>query len=79
MDEDLHQRITEMVAEEHALRRAHGSDGLSDAEQLRLRALEEGLDRTWDLLRQREARRAAGQDPAEAAERSSDVVENYLE
>ncbi len=79
MDEDLHQRITDLVAEEHALRRAHGSDGLSDLEQIRLRALEEGLDRTWDLLRQREARRAVGLDPTGAQERSADVVEGYLE
>ncbi len=79
MDEDLHNRITALVAEEHALRRAHGGDGLTELEQIRLRALEEGLDRTWDLLRQREARRAAGLDPTGAQERSADVVEGYLE
>jgi hypothetical protein len=79
MDEDLHRRITDLVAEEHELRRAHGGEGLGDDDRVRLRALEEGLDRTWDLLRQREARRAAGQDPADARERSADVVEGYLE
>jgi hypothetical protein len=79
MDEDLHRRITDLVAEEHELRRAHGSEGLDDDDRVRLRRLEEGLDRTWDLLRQREARRAAGLDPAQASERSADVVEGYLE
>ena len=35
------------------------------------------LDRTWELLRQRDARRRAGLDPDGAAERSADVVEGY--
>ena len=35
------------------------------------------LDRYWDLLRQRDARRRAGQDPDDAQERSADVVEGY--
>lgn len=79
MDDDLHQRIEAYVAEEHRLRREHGDgSGLDDDGRRRLRELEEGLDRTWDLLRQREARRAAGQDPDGAAERRTDVVEGYL-
>jgi hypothetical protein len=77
VDDDLHARIESLVEEEHALRRAHPT-GMSELDRLRLRALEEGLDRTWDLLRQRQARRDAGQDPAEAAERPSEVVEGYL-
>jgi hypothetical protein len=35
------------------------------------------LDRYWDLLRQRRARRDAGQDPAAAQIRSADTVEHY--
>ena len=35
------------------------------------------LDRTWDLLRRREARRRVGQDPDEERERSASVVEGY--
>ena len=77
MDEDLHRRIESLVAEEHELRRSHPT-GLSDLDRMRLQALEEGLDRTWDLLRQRQARRDAGQDPSGATERRSDVVEGYL-
>ncbi len=80
MDDDLHRHIRDLMAEEHALRAAHrnGSGGLSDEERARLRSLEEHLDTTWDLLRQRQARRAAGQDPGGAAERRPDVVEGYL-
>lgn len=79
MDDDLHERIEALVAEEHLLRRAHeASSGLGDEQRARLRAVEQGLDRTWDLLRQRQARRAAGQDPLQAAERDIDVVEGYL-
>lgn len=79
MDDDLHRRIEAFVAEEHALRSAHADgSGLDDDDRARLRRLEEKLDRTWDLLRQRDARRAAGQDPGQAQERSADVVEGYL-
>jgi len=79
VDEDLHARIAAMVEEEHALRKAHESGSGPDAAELqRLRVLEEGLDRTWDLLRQRQARRDAGHDAAAAKERDSDVVEGYL-
>jgi hypothetical protein len=37
------------------------------------------LDRCWDLLRQRRARRAAGQDPDEAEVRDESTVERYLQ
>ena len=79
MDEDLHARIAEMVKEEHALRKAHAAgSGPDPAELHRLRVLEEGLDRTWDLLRQRQARRDAGQDAGAAKQRGTDVVEGYV-
>jgi hypothetical protein len=79
VDEDLHQRIEALVAEEHDLRRAHAAgSGPDDVEQSRLRRLEVDLDRTWDLLRQRQARRDAGQDVSASAERRADVVEGYL-
>ncbi len=77
-DAALHHRIDELVAEEHKLERAHG-DGksLSDDERSRWRALEVQLDRLWDLLRQRDARRRAGLDPDGAQERPGGVVEGY--
>ena len=76
-DEALHHRIDELVAEEHRLERAHIGQALSDAEQERMEQLGVQLDRYWDLLRQRDARRRAGLDPDGAQERSADVVEGY--
>jgi len=76
-DSDIHRRIDELVAEEHRLERAHTGQRLSDAEQARLADLGVQLDRYWDLLRQRDARRRAGLDPDGARERSGDVVEGY--
>ena len=76
-DEDVHQRIDELVAEEHRLERAHIGQALSEAERQRLKDLEVQLDRCWDLLRQREARRRAGLNPEDAQVRSADVVEGY--
>ena len=79
MDEDLHQRIADLAHEEHRLRLAHGADGLSPQERQRMQDIEVALDRAWDLLRQREARRSAGLDPAGAQERPADIVEGYVQ
>lgn len=76
-DTELHHRIDELVAEEHRLERAHVGQALSESEQRRMEQLGEQLDRYWDLLRQRDARRRAGQDPDLAEERPGDVVEGY--
>ncbi len=76
-EKELHHRIDELVAEEHRLERAHAGQGLSDAERARLDDLGVQLDRHWDLLRQRDARRRAGLDPDTARERPGDVVEGY--
>jgi len=76
-DQELHRHIDELVAEEHRLERAHIGQALSEEEQQRLRELGVQLDRYWDLLRQRDARRRAGLDPDTAQERSADVVEGY--
>jgi len=42
-----------------------------------MEALEVTLDQCWDLLRQRRARRHAGENPDEAGVRPPGVVENY--
>lgn len=76
-DDELHRRIDELVAEEHRLERSHVGTPLSDAEQKRLEELGVQLDRYWDLLRQRDARRRAGLDPNDAQERPANVVEGY--
>ncbi len=54
-----------------------GDRGLSDEELARVRDIEVALDQCWDLLRQRRARRVAGQDPEDVAVRPAGVVEGY--
>jgi hypothetical protein len=75
----LRDRIHELVEEEHELRERHAGQGLDDGERRRLRELEVQLDQTWDLLRRRNARREAGQDPTSEAERDATTVEGYLQ
>ncbi|MBW0115468.1 DUF2630 family protein [Pseudonocardia abyssalis] len=76
-DDELHHRIDELVAEEHRLERSHVGSALSGEEKARLDQLGVQLDRTWDLLRQRDARRRAGLDPDGATERDAGTVEGY--
>jgi Protein of unknown function (DUF2630) len=73
-DRDIYQRIKTLVDEEHELDR----DAPVDAADRRAR-LEEQLDQLWDLLRQRQARRHAGEDPRDAHARPISEVENYLQ
>jgi hypothetical protein len=78
MDEELVQRIHEMVGEEHHLEaKAAPGEPLTEEDTARLRALEVSLDQCWDLLRQRRARREAGLDPDGAAVRPARTVEGY--
>jgi hypothetical protein len=77
-DEDISNHIEALVKEEHELLDRGGSEhGLEDAGHARLEAIRIELDRTWDLLRRREARRRAGQDPEAEQERPERVVEGY--
>ncbi len=71
-------RIDQLVEEEQRLhaRSSHG-EALSGEDQDRLSQVEVQLDQCWDLLRQRRARRDAGQDPADVAVRPEGVVEHY--
>ena len=78
-ERDLLGRIRELVDAEHILRKRLGRGELtSDEEQAQLIALEQQLDQCWDLLRQRRARLAAGQDPDDAQVRPIGEVEGYL-
>jgi hypothetical protein len=76
-DREITARIGELVDEEHRLERGHVGKALSDDEQARMTALGVELDRCWDLLRQRRARREVGADPGDAEVRTDRVVENY--
>jgi hypothetical protein len=74
---EIVQRIGKLVEEEHALERAHTGTPPTDDEIAQLRDVEIALDQCWDLLRQRRARRDAGQNPEEAHLRPERVVEGY--
>ena len=76
-DEDILRRIDRLADEERRLEGAHVGEGLSPDERERLREIQVSLDQCWDLLRQREARRHAGQDPDQAQVRPEGVVEGY--
>jgi hypothetical protein len=79
-DEEVIKRIGSLVEEEHALERtlASGTTAEPDPEtDARRRELEVALDQCWDLLRQRRARRASGENPDDAEVRSPTVVEHY--
>jgi hypothetical protein len=78
-DQDIVQQIGELAAEEQRLEEAHVGEGLDPTELARKRELEVTLDKLWDVLRQRRAKRHAGQDPDSAQERSADTVEGYLQ
>jgi hypothetical protein len=78
-ERDVFERIRELVDAEHTLRRRLRDGELtSGEEQAQLTTLEQQLDQCWDLLRQRRARAAAGQDPDDAQVRPVSEVEGYL-
>ncbi len=76
-DAEIRKHIESLVEEEHRLLE-HGERGrLDDADRERLDSISVQLDRYWDLMRQRRARRDAGQDPGVSHIRSEEVVEHY--
>jgi hypothetical protein len=76
-DQEIVNRINELAEQEHQLEEAPVGVGLSPEETEKLRTIAVSLDPCWDLLRQRRARRNAGQDPDEAAARPAPGVEGY--
>ena len=76
-DERVIARINEIAHEEHELWEREGRGEITAAEQERLQDLGVTLDQCWDLLHQRRARRAAGQDPDQATVRDPRTVEGY--
>ncbi|HEX9343402.1 MAG TPA: DUF2630 family protein [Actinomycetota bacterium] len=76
-DQAVFNRIEELSEEEHELLRRAGSGGLSQEEHARLNDLQVQLDRCWDLMRQRRARRDAGLEPDDAQARDAGTVEDY--
>ena len=76
-DASLRSRIEEMVAEEQQLLEAGQGQGPDAERHARLAELKTELDRSWDLLRQREAREEFDLDPGDGSVRDTDTVEGY--
>ena len=76
-DSQIHGTIEDLVAEEHRLWEREAAGQATDEDRQRLEKVKVSLDRLWDLLRQRRARRDAGLDPDKADERPAEVVERY--
>ena len=76
-DPQIHGAIDRMVEEEHQLWEREAAGEASESDRQRLAELRVSLDQCWDLLRQRRARRDAGQNPEGAELRSPEVVERY--
>lgn len=77
-DQPVLKRINELAEEEHRLFERESKGEATDADRDRLRHLGVMLDQCWDLLRQRRAKRSAGQDPDDAQTRDEQTVERYL-
>ena len=76
-DQQVLERIDQLVQEEEQLLHRHEGEGLDDDEHARLDELKVQLDKAWDYLRQRRALRRAGDDPDEASMRDGGTVEEY--
>ena len=76
-DPQIHGAIDRMVNEEHELWERESAGNATDPDRQRLAELRVSLDQCWDLLRQRRARREAGQNPEGAELRPPEVVERY--
>jgi Protein of unknown function (DUF2630) len=78
-DDPIFARIDDLVNTERELRVKLAAGEISrEDEQARLSQIETDLDRCWDLLRQRRAKREFGDDPDDAEARPAGTVEGYL-
>jgi Protein of unknown function (DUF2630) len=82
-DESILGRIDALVKQEHALQNREEGDAVDNEaladDRQRLERVSVELDRCWDLLRQRRAKRAAGENPDDAQARDEGTVEKYLQ
>ncbi|WP_265445613.1 DUF2630 family protein [Flexivirga meconopsidis] len=79
-DRSIHDHINELVETEKSLRQQLAAGEITAQEEHeRLRSVETELDRLWDLLRQRDARREFPDAAPQPEERSASTVENYLD
>jgi hypothetical protein len=77
-DSPMFERINELSGEEEELwERAGDGDGLDASQRGRLETIKGELDKCYDLLHQRQARRSAGLDPDGASVRPPEIVGRY--
>ena len=76
-DDQVHENIEKLVAEEHELWDREAAGAATDADRRRLGEIKVSLDRSWDFLRQRRALREFGRDPDDASIRPEETVERY--
>ncbi|MGE5527224.1 MAG: DUF2630 family protein [Methanosarcina sp.] len=76
-DQQVLERIDQLVKEEEELLHRHEGEGLDDDEHARLEELKLQLDKAWDYLRQRRAKEQYGEDPEDAGVRDGGTVEDY--
>jgi hypothetical protein len=77
-DEKVTDHINGLAGEEHELLERQERGLATDRERARLRHIEVMLDRCWDLLRQRRARREFGLNPEDAHVRDEKTVKRYI-
>lgn len=77
-DRAVFDRINHLADEEHEIWDKESRKEATDADRERLRRIEVTLDQCWDLLHQRQARRAAGLNPNDATVRDEKTVEGYI-
>lgn len=76
-DQQVLDRIDQLVKEEEELLHRHEGEGLDDDEHARLDELRVQLDKAYDYLRQRRSLREVGDDPDDASMRDGGTVEGY--
>ncbi len=77
-DRSVFDRINELARTEHEIWDRESRGEATDADRERLRHIQVTLDQCWDLLHQRQARRAAGLNPDDAKVRDEKTVEAYI-
>lgn len=76
-DQQVLDRIDQLVREERELLNRHEGEGLGDDDHARLEELKVQLDKAYDYLQQRRAKRQYGEDPDDASMRDGGTVESY--
>ncbi len=77
-DQSVFARINELARTEHEIWDKESRGEATDADRERLQHIQVTLDQCWDLLHQRQARRAAGLNPDDAKVRDEKTVEGYI-